>query len=239
MVKYTRPLATDFHLTTKAKLQSLARDIAHFAEEPLVHGSADEPFTYRTGKTRIYPKGIVCWGADMDTGDIRYTIGYLRGEGFEATEITEFPVTATIEGNTITLERPWWAEQHLANINRQINAKAHLLSTVLELPIEQLTPTLEGSKLIFNWLPKDAGEVEAGAVTQLICGIYAHAATSRKLASENKTSGSPKYAMRCWLIRLGFNGPEHKHLRARLMRNLEGSAAWKTAPQAPEGQVSA
>ncbi|MGV9196399.1 hypothetical protein ACTOVL_04230 [Arcanobacterium canis] len=239
MVKYTRPLATDFNVTTKAKLQSLARDIAHFAEQPPVPGKEGELHAYRIGKTTVYPKGIVCWGADMDTGDIRYTIGYLRGEGLEATEITEFPVTATIEGGTITLERPWWAEQHLANINRQIQAKAHLLATVLDLPQEQLTPTLDGGKLIFNWLPEDSGEIEAGAFTQLICGIYAHGATSRKLASENKTSGSQKFAMRCWLIRLGFNGPEYKQLRAILMRNLEGSAAWKTAPQALEGQVSA
>ncbi len=36
-----------------------------------------------------------------------------------------------------------------------------------------------------------------------------------------------KYAFRCFLLRLGFIGPEYKAQRKVLLRNLNGSAAFK------------
>ena len=36
-----------------------------------------------------------------------------------------------------------------------------------------------------------------------------------------------KYAFRCFLLRLGFIGDEHKTSRKILLRNLSGSSAFK------------
>lgn len=38
---------------------------------------------------------------------------------------------------------------------------------------------------------------------------------------------NPKYAMRTWLLRLGFIGDEFKTARDILTRNLAGNAAWR------------
>lgn len=43
-----------------------------------------------------------------------------------------------------------------------------------------------------------------------------------------------KYAMRCWLLRLGMIGDSYKHVRRVLLTNLEGNAAWKTTPTQAE-----
>lgn len=45
-----------------------------------------------------------------------------------------------------------------------------------------------------------------------------------------------KYAFRCFLLRLGFIGDEYKADRKLLLRNLSGSAAFKT-PKAKEEDV--
>lgn len=38
-----------------------------------------------------------------------------------------------------------------------------------------------------------------------------------------------KYAMRCWMLRLGFIGDEFKTAREILLRNMEGNASWRNA----------
>ena len=43
---------------------------------------------------------------------------------------------------------------------------------------------------------------------------------------------NPKYAMRTWLLRLGFIGDEFKTAREMLTRNLEGDAAFRHGRQA-------
>ena len=47
-------------------------------------------------------------------------------------------------------------------------------------------------------------------------------ASPKKLETDN-----PKYAMRCWLLRLGFIGDEFKTARDHLLCKLDGNAAWR------------
>lgn len=50
----------------------------------------------------------------------------------------------------------------------------------------------------------------------------AKSASPKPLATDNQ-----KYAMRCWLLRLGFIGDEFKTARDILTRNLTGDSAWR------------
>ena len=47
-------------------------------------------------------------------------------------------------------------------------------------------------------------------------------------ASDFKETDNPKYAFRCFLLRLGFIGAEYKRERAILLQNLEGNGAFKS-----------
>jgi len=49
----------------------------------------------------------------------------------------------------------------------------------------------------------------------------------RVTAKEKETEGSPKYAMRCFLLSLGFIGEEYKGARKILLSKLEGNSSWK------------
>lgn len=80
------------------------------------------------------------------------------------------------------------------------------------------------------WFTSDHTVEQIEACQVLLEKVAENAATSRTLAATSRTEESAKYAMRCWLIRLGLNGPDYKQVRKTLLANLEGNAAWKTTP---------
>ena len=53
------------------------------------------------------------------------------------------------------------------------------------------------------------------------------------MTAKDKQVDNEKYAMRCFLLRLGFIGEEYKKARAILLRNLDGNSAFRsgTAPK--------
>lgn len=80
------------------------------------------------------------------------------------------------------------------------------------------------------------GGLHAGKIKAYIqlCLALSQAAKDAKRASNSKVQlENPKYAMRCWLLRLGFIGEEFATARDMLTRNLDGDTAFR------HGRVSA
>lgn len=73
-----------------------------------------------------------------------------------------------------------------------------------------------------------AGEVRA--YINLCLAMSAAAINAKRASTEVLENGNDKYAMRCWLLRLGFIGDEYKTVRHHLLKNLEGNAAWRNDP---------
>ena len=71
----------------------------------------------------------------------------------------------------------------------------------------------------------DTAEMEAYIL--LCLGIAALACSITKASSKPQQTENEKYAMRCWLLRLGFIGDEFKTARTVLLKNFEGSSAWR------------
>ena len=74
------------------------------------------------------------------------------------------------------------------------------------------------------------GGIHAGMIKSYIqlCLALSQMAKEVKCASPKETQKeNPKYAMRTWLLRLGFIGDEFKTARDILTRNLEGDAAFR------------
>lgn len=233
---YFRPLATKFDTRTKKRLHTLAQTIAHFAEEPAIQ-TTGEAHAYKCQGTLIYPDGTVMWGDELDTGLISYITRYLQhDEDIEGEEITSFPVSIIVKNEQLELEREWWAPRHVRNIERILTAKQALLAKALRISEELVLPVRDGNKLIFRWLTDTTSEQLRVALPMLLGAIHAHAATSRKLQATSSATGNEKYVMRCWLLRLGFNGREHHSLRVALGANLSGSAAHRITPT--EGEVA-
>jgi len=74
------------------------------------------------------------------------------------------------------------------------------------------------------------GSLHAGKIRTYILLALAlnNQALTQKSASTKKPQiENPKFAMRTWLNRIGFIGPDFKNPREHLVKHLEGSAAWR------------
>ena len=72
-----------------------------------------------------------------------------------------------------------------------------------------------------------AGQLKA--YIQLCLALSQMAKDAKAASAKPQQTENPKYAMRTWLLRLGFIGDEFKTARDILTRNLDGDAAWRMA----------
>ena len=77
-----------------------------------------------------------------------------------------------------------------------------------------------------------AGKVRA--YINLCLAMSAAAINAKRASAEVLDNGNDKYAMRCWLLRLGFIGDDYKTVREHLLKNLDGNAAWRNDPHTYE-----
>ena len=54
------------------------------------------------------------------------------------------------------------------------------------------------------------------------------AKNQKRITAKPREDENEKYAFRCFLLRLGFIGDEFKEDRKILLKNLDGSSAFKT-----------
>jgi len=112
-----------------------------------------------------------------------------------------------LDDDRLTIEMPLdgFTPEKLDNLAKMVNAKALLLKAALgtdELPIIQTADTLK-----FPWFkgPIDAEHTEAyAALVSLLCKA---AIEKKRVTAKGKDEvDNPKYAMRCFLLSLGFIG---------------------------------
>ena len=70
---------------------------------------------------------------------------------------------------------------------------------------------------------------ELKSYIQLCLGICELAHELKYASPRPQQTDNEKYALRCWLLRLGFIGDEFKTAREILLKNMEGNAAWRQA----------
>ncbi len=113
----------------------------------------------------------------------------------------------------------------LENVYDLVASKHNLIAKALgsdRLPVETKDGALE-----FEWFNDGMDPDELKAWTDFICKLCALAKTLRRVNKTEKDEPNEKYAFRCFLLRLGFIGDEYKAARKILLKNLEGSAAFK------------
>ena len=67
------------------------------------------------------------------------------------------------------------------------------------------------------------------AYIQLCLAISAQALHSKAASPTRPVTDNPKYAFRCWLLKLGFIGDDYKTAREVLIKLLPGNSAWRQA----------
>jgi hypothetical protein len=150
-------------------------------------------------------------------------------------------ITTTKDGglDTLTIEYPLakFTPDKLDNLFKMVNAKTPLLKAALgtdDLPIQQVDNALR-----FPWFRGDLDADKVNAYTVFIHQLCKTALEKKRVtAKEKEVPGNPKYAMRCWLLALGFIGSgELKAARKILLSRLEGNSSWRDGKKA-EAELS-
>lgn len=125
-----------------------------------------------------------------------------------------------------------WYESHHASYDRGAHyntSRYHMLN----LHATFTKGTIEFRLFQFDKPTADRkGGIHAGQLKsyiQLCLALSAMAKDAKSASPKPQQTDNPKYAMRTWLLRLGFIGDEFKTARDILTRNLEGDAAFRRA----------
>lgn len=125
-------------------------------------------------------------------------------------------------------------EEAFINLQRLVASKETLIKKALgveSLPIERNETSLR-----FPWFSLEQGNeaVSANAATHFVNGLCQLAKSLKRVNDTEKTVENEKYAFRCFLLRLGFIGPEFKKERKLLLSKLSGNSAFKNNEQEVE-----
>lgn len=159
------------------------------------------------------------WAANAESEEALETA---EGSADEGTQGAETPDT---EGVGLTIELPLESTA-VGNLTLLLEAKGNLIMEVLginELPVEVRETTIA-----FPWFKRMPQPEEVQAYTELISGIARMAKEASRVTAKKTEVDNPKYAFRCFLLRLGFIGNEYKQTRKILLGKLSGSAAFKS-----------
>ncbi len=147
------------------------------------------------------------------------------------------PVSEPSEANetdwlAVDIPLTGFTPEKLDNLTKLVNAKAPLLKAALgtdDLPIQQVD-----DKLRFPWFHGKLSMEAVPAYTRLISKICEAAREKKRVNAKACVTDNPKYAMRCWLLSLGFIGDEYKDARKILLSKLDGDSAFRHGHKADE-----
>ena len=221
---------------TGADRKALVRAMVELLGEPPVYQGAPS-FAYAVGGYRVDKDGMVSVPEDTAPEDIRKLVDALREKGFQPVEPAEQP-TAAADSNPaqaededlrfliIKVPRDGFTPETEENLRRIIASKAPLLKKALE--TDSLEIVFTEDTLRFQWFTLHGIDGEADAYNRLVTAMCKMAKEQKRVIAKECATDNEKFAMRLFLIRLGFIGDEYKTARRILLRNLTGNSSWRS-----------
>ena len=114
----------------------------------------------------------------------------------------------------------------VGNLTALVDAKAGLIRTALG--VQDLRIDVGAEKVSFPWFCGDLDAYTIQAYTQFVEALCKMSVNQKRVQAKEKPVENEKYAFRCFLLRLGFIGAEYKQTRKVLLKNFEGSSAFRT-----------
>lgn len=138
----------------------------------------------------------------------------------EANE-TEEPINLIIQ-----MPRADFPDIVLENLKGLVESKAALIKKALN--IESIPIIVTEELISFPWFQGECSAEEVKAYTHFVTALCERAKKQTRVNSTEKSVDNEKYAFRCFLLRLGFIGPEYKTERKIILSKLSGSSAFKS-----------
>ena len=157
--------------------------------------------------------------------------GFVSEDSFVVETPTDEPVveiTADDAPDRLVIEFPLngFSELALCNLEKLVASKSALIMKAVG--AVSLTIQREADRLCFPWFTLGASENEVKVYTQFIAALCDMAKTQKRIVATEKAVDNEKYAMRCFLLRLGFIGDEYAEARKLLLSRFSGSSSFKS-----------
>ena len=227
---------------TGAERKALVTAISEIMEtKPKYMGAPG--FAYRVGGCMITKDGVLECGETPEQ-EISALLDALAERGFLPADRPGFSgvsegesVTSTAGADvpdTVSIDLPAEGFSDLAfeNLKKLATGKAPLIRAALgenlaaganALPIR-----LEDGKVAFPWFRFGIDADALAAWSFFVTALWDTAKKQKRVVmSEKAYDGSEKYAMRCFLLKLGFIGDEYKNARKVILAGLSGGGSHK------------
>jgi hypothetical protein len=197
--------------------------------------------SYEIDYFTVTKEGALEFDDMADSGEVEKVLEAIADAGFEpepqetakpdAGEESEEPEkNAQESGETgLTVEIPL-GKVSAGNLTNILEAKGSLIKKALG--ADDLRFEIKEDRIAFPWFRKLPEADEAKAYTDFISLLCKFSKELKRASSKETPATNEKYAFRCFLLRLGFIGPEYKKERKILLQNLSGNSSWKNG--APE-----
>ena len=221
---------------TGADRKALVRAMVELLGEPPVYQGAPS-FAYAVGGYRVDKDGVVSGPDDASPEELRKLVDALREKGFQPVEPAE-QSTAAADSNPaqaddedlrfliIKVPRDGFTPETEENLRRIIASKAPLLKKALE--TDSLEIVFTEDALCFQWFTLHGSDGESDAYNRRVTAMCKMAKEQKRVVAKECATDNEKFAMRLFLIRLGFIGDEYKTARRILLRNLTGNSSWRS-----------
>lgn len=120
----------------------------------------------------------------------------------------------------------------VGNLTNLLETKGELIKKALG--ADDIRIEVDEEKVSFPWFSELPDADACTAYQNFIAALCKMSKEQKRINSTEKEVTNEKYAFRCFLLRLGFIGAEYKADRKILLKNLEGSAAFKNGAKGGE-----
>lgn len=209
---------------TGTKRKELVKLIAAFTECESKYKGAPT-FAYEVDYFTVDKNGALIFDDRADSEEIEQLLERLAADGFtaESSETEGEPQTTDLE---LQLPKSNFTKAQIDNLKKLLSAKGSLIKEALG--VDTLEITDYEDRIGFPWFSAETTGAEKQAYMGFITALAEMAKKQKRVTATETEVENKKYAFRCFLLRLGFIGKEFKTTRKILLRNLEGSSAFKS-----------
>ena len=190
--------------------------------------------SYDFGGLIVDKNGALNFEENVFPKDIENLLLKLQSKGFyaEDKDLPQEPVKVPQNENLgLTVAIPLEQVQ-IENLTAIISSKVDLIKKALG--INDLPIIADTEKVSFPWFKENLDEASIQTYTRFIAALCKMSITQKRVQAKKKEVNNEKYAFRCFILRLGFIGTEFKEDRKLLLKNLEGSSAFRDGKKGGE-----
>ena len=181
-------------------------------------------FWYSVGGYMVSKNGTLVCPDEFPREILEQLVENLEKRGFK-------PTWSELDLIVIAVPRKDYDDAALARLKNLIASKETLLKAALG--SRSLELEVQEDKIYFSWFMYHDIDGEVHAYQQLVAALGRTAREQHRISAKENIQDNLKYAMRLFLVRIGFVGDEYKQSRKILLRNLSGNSSWKTG-RAPD-----